>query len=65
MEASAAALMQAGIKPADALHLAFASWTAVEYVCTCDDKLRKKAQRIKSLKTTVVTPLELVLKVVP
>jgi predicted nucleic acid-binding protein len=64
VESEAAALMQSGIKPFDALHLAFASRDAVEYFCTCDDKLRKKAQRIKSLKTTIVTPLELVLKVV-
>jgi len=65
VEADAAALVLAGVKPLDALHLAFASRAAVEYFCTCDDKLRKKAQRLKSLKTTVVTPLELVLKVVP
>lgn len=64
VEAAASAFMQSGIKPVDALHLAFASWAAVEYFCTCDDKLRKKAQRFRSLKTTVVTPLELVLKVV-
>jgi len=65
VEAEAAALIQSGVKPLDALHLAFASRAGVEYFCTCDDKLRRKAQRLKPLKTTVVTPLELVLKVVP
>jgi predicted nucleic acid-binding protein len=64
VETEAAAMIRAGVKPLDALHLAFASHAAVEYFCTCDDKLRKKARRLKSLKTTVVTPLELVLKVV-
>jgi predicted nucleic acid-binding protein len=65
VEAEAATLISAGVKPLDALHLAFASRAGVEYFCTCDDKLRKKAQRLKSLRTAVVTPLELVLKVVP
>lgn len=64
VENEASALIESGIKPLDALHLAFASRAEVEYFCTCDDRLRKKAQRLKSLKTTVVTPLELVLKVV-
>src|SRR5262245_5593655 len=63
VEADAAALIQSGVKPVDALHLAFASRGNVEYFCTCDDKLRKKALRLKSLKTTAVTPLELVMKV--
>jgi predicted nucleic acid-binding protein len=65
IESEAAALVESGIKPLDALHLAFASHAEVEYLCTCDDKLRKKAQRLKSLKLAVVTPLELVMKVVP
>lgn len=64
VESEAAVLARSGVKPFDALHLAFASRAGVEYFCTCDDKLRKKAQKLRSLKTTVVTPLELVLKVV-
>jgi hypothetical protein len=60
----AAALIQFGVKPVDAIRVAFASQAGVEYSCTCDDKLRKKAPRLKSSKTTVVTPLELVRKVV-
>jgi len=64
VESDAAAFIRSGVKPLDALHLAFASRADVEYFCTCDDKLRKKAQKLRSLKTTAVTPLELVLKVV-
>jgi len=62
--AEAAALTRSGFKPLDALHLAFASWAKVEYFCTCDDRLWKKAQRLKSLGTNVATPLELVMRVV-
>lgn len=65
VESEAATLIGSGVKPLDALHLAFASRAEVEYFCTCDDKLLKKAKKLKSLKTTTVTPLELVLKVVP
>jgi predicted nucleic acid-binding protein len=64
VENEASTLVEARFKPLDALHLAFASWASVEYFCTCDDRLRKKALRLKSLKTTIVTPMELVLKVV-
>jgi predicted nucleic acid-binding protein len=31
-----------GLKPLDALHLAFASGSKVDYFCTCDDKFLKK-----------------------
>jgi hypothetical protein len=65
IETEATVLIQSGVKPVNGLHLAFASWANVEYFCTCDDKLRKKASRLKSLKTTVITPLELIIKVVP
>jgi predicted nucleic acid-binding protein len=65
IETEAEALVEAGFKPLDALHLAFASHAEVEYFCTCDDKLRKKSQRLKSLRTEVITPIELVMKVAP
>jgi predicted nucleic acid-binding protein len=65
IEVDAEAFVEAGFKPLDGLHLAFASHSGVEYLCTCDDKFRKKAQRLKSLKFAVVTPIELVMKVVP
>jgi predicted nucleic acid-binding protein len=65
IESQAAALVESGFKPLDALHLALAVHGEVEYFCTCDDKLRKNAQRLKSLTVTVVSPLELVDEVVP
>ena len=65
IESGAAAFVGSGFKPLDALHLAFATHGEVEYLCTCDDKLRKKALRLRSLKIAVVSPLELVDKVAP
>lgn len=65
IESEATALVDSGFKPLDALHLAFASHGEAEYLCTCDDKFRKKARRMKSLKVRVVSPLELVEAIVP
>jgi|SRR5262245_34395316 len=65
IETEASALVKSGFKPLDALHMAFAAHAEVEYFCTCDDKLLKRARRLKSLKAKVVTPIELVMKVVP
>jgi predicted nucleic acid-binding protein len=64
IEGEAAAFVESGFKPLDALHLAFASHAAVEYLGTCDDKFRKRARRLRPLKLAVVTPIELVMKVV-
>ncbi len=49
-----------GLKPLDALHLAFAEAGKVDYFCTCDDRLRQRARRIVGLQTKVVSPLELI-----
>ena len=65
IETEAAALVRSGFKPLDALHLTFAAHAEVEYFGTCDDKLLKRARRLKSLKVAVVSPIELVMKVVP
>lgn len=51
-----------GIKTLDALHLAFASFSRVDYFCTCDDKFGRKAKRMENLSTKVVTPTELVME---
>jgi predicted nucleic acid-binding protein len=51
-----------GLKPLDALHLAFASASKVNYFCTCDDKFLKKAKSFDSLKTKVVSPTEMVME---
>jgi predicted nucleic acid-binding protein len=51
-----------GLKPLDALHLAFASVSKVDYFCTCDDKFLKKARSFERLNTKVVFPIELVME---
>jgi hypothetical protein len=51
-----------GLKPMDALHLAFASASKVDYFCTCDDKFLKKAKSLTGLNTKVVSPTELVME---
>lgn len=56
----AAWLSRHGIKPLDALHLALAEAGNVDYFCTCDDRLRRQAQRIKDLTVRVVSPIELI-----
>jgi predicted nucleic acid-binding protein len=65
VEAQAAAFVEAGIKPMDALHLASASQTKADYFCTSDDKLLKKSRRLKTLDTNVVSPLQLIAEVTP
>ncbi len=65
IETQTAAIIQSGVKALDALHLAFASWAKADYFCTCDDKLLKKAKRLKTLDTTVVSPLQLIAEVAP
>lgn len=49
-----------GIKLFDALHLASAEEARVDYFCTCDDKLLKKAKSVIDLKTKAVSPTELI-----
>jgi predicted nucleic acid-binding protein len=61
-EALARRFEASGLKPLDALHLAFASASKVDYFCTCDDKFMKKAKTFNSLNTKVVSPTELVME---
>lgn len=49
-----------GIKAFDALHLASAESAAVDYFCTCDDRLLNRGRQITSLKVKIVTPIELI-----
>lgn len=51
-----------GLKPLDALHLAFASASKVDYFCTSDDKFFKKAKSFEGINTKVVSPTELVME---
>jgi len=53
-------LHKAGIKPLDAAHLAAAVQAKVDFFCTCDDRLLRRARTIDTLGTQVVTPLQLV-----
>jgi len=55
----AAQLVQSGFKSLDALHLALAEAGQVDYFCTCDDRLLRRAKRM-NLRVKVVSPLELV-----
>ncbi len=56
----AEAFIQRNIKPLDALHLAVAEFAKVQFFCTSDMKLLKNARKIPTLKTKVVTPIELI-----
>ena len=56
----ASQFFQHGIKPLDAVHLALAEASKVDYFCTCDDELARKAKRIKDLLVRVVSPLDLI-----
>lgn len=51
---------QVGMKPLDALHLAAATESKIEYLCTCDDKFIKKALTLKNIKTKVILPTDLI-----
>jgi predicted nucleic acid-binding protein len=51
-----------GLNPLDALHLAFASASKMDYFCTCDDKFLKKAKSLDGLNIKVVSPTELVME---
>lgn len=48
------------IKPLDALHLALAEASKVDYFCTCDDQLTRRAKRISDLRVKVISPLDLI-----
>ena len=60
IENRARILQTFGLHPLDALHLAAAEVAAADYFCTCDDKLLRRARKIKDLQVKVLTPLELI-----
>lgn len=51
-----------GLKPLDALHLASASISKVDYFCTCEDKFLKKGKSFVGLKIKVISPIELAME---
>jgi predicted nucleic acid-binding protein len=59
IEERAAEFKRRGIKSMDALHLACAEAAGVDYFCTCDDNLLRKAKRIALSRIRSVNPLEL------
>jgi len=63
IELTAAEYNKKGIKPMDALHLACATNTGVNYFCTTDDKFLNRAKREILSSTKVISPLELILEV--
>lgn len=60
VEQRAEELVEQGLKPLDALHLALAEKGRVDYFCTTDDKLLKRARLLRSISVKVVSPIELV-----
>jgi predicted nucleic acid-binding protein len=50
-------LVQSGLKPFDATHLASAEIATVDYFCTCDEKFYKRAKMLTAL--VIVNPIEL------
>ena len=59
IEKRARELNRTGFGPLDALHLASAEEAHADYFCTCDDRLLRKARSFPSLKTKVMSPIEL------
>ena len=62
IEKLAGKLEDLGLKPLDALHLASASASKVDYFCSCDDRLLRRARSFDGLNTKVVSPTELVME---
>jgi predicted nucleic acid-binding protein len=60
IEERAQVFVNSGIKPLDALHLAFSVEAEADYFCTCDDRFLRRAKEVNTLQTKVVSPLELV-----
>ena len=52
-------MVEQGFKALDALHLALAEAGRVDYFCTSDDKLLKRAKRLGGILVKVVSPVEL------
>jgi predicted nucleic acid-binding protein len=60
IEKRAKILESRGFKAFDALHIASAESGAVDYFCSCDDRLLKKSRHQSDLAVKVLSPLELV-----
>ncbi len=60
----AKALEGYGLKGVDALHVACAEAEQVDYFCSCDDRLLKRARSLNNLRVQVVSPLELAQEII-
>lgn len=60
IEERAQRFVDSGIKPLDALHLAFSVEVQADYFCTCDDRFLRRAKEVDTSHTKVVSPLELI-----
>lgn len=58
-------LEERGFRPFDSVHLASAEAAGADYFCTCDDRLLKKARSQTDLSVQIVSPLELVERIIP
>jgi predicted nucleic acid-binding protein len=52
-----------GVKAIDALHLAAAELATVDYFCTCDDRLLRRARALPDLEFKSVSPIEFIQEV--
>ena len=59
VEQRARELNAVGIKPLHALHLASAEAAGATF-CTCDDRLLKKGQKIEGVRTSVLSPFDVI-----
>ena len=57
-------LEKVGFKGADALHRACAESEQVDYFCSCDERLLRRAKTLKVVRVKVVSPLELVEEII-
>lgn len=62
VEKRAEVFVTSGIKPLDALHLAFSVEAKADYFCTCDDRFLRRAKEADTLQTKIVSPLELIME---
>jgi hypothetical protein len=59
VEARADALVLAGLRPLDALHMASAEAVGADFLCTCDDQLLRRGRGLAAAPLRVVSPVEL------
>jgi predicted nucleic acid-binding protein len=63
VEIRATQYQKLGLKPMDAAHLACAVEAGVDFFCTCDDRLLRRARALDTGLTRPITPLELIQEV--